>query len=190
MAQKNNLKDKAVNCTFESRRPTDGTEQPCLFDINVVMEGTPCSPDENFGFPTGKPCILLKLNKIFNWQPKPFANSEFREGDTDQGDPRKDVPEALKKMVRQWEETGTPEQKAFVGRTVWVHCEGENPADREAIGPIDYYPAPGWPDYYFPYKKNEFYLQPIVFAHFQNPQSKLKKLKHIGNSLYIKGALF
>ena len=35
---------------------------------------------------------------------------------------------------------------------VWVSCRGENPADQEYIGPLNYYPWRGFPGYYFPYR--------------------------------------
>ena len=35
---------------------------------------------------------------------------------------------------------------------VWIDCHGENPADIEALGPIEYFPkSRGFPEYYFPY---------------------------------------
>jgi hypothetical protein len=59
---------------------------------------------------------------------------------------------------------------------VWVSCQGENPADRENIGPIQYLPYRGFPGYYFPYTNQEGYLSPLVAVHFQRPKSKFKAL--------------
>lgn len=56
--------------------------------------------------------------------------------------------------------------------TVWLSCEGENPADQENIGPIDYYPRQGFPGYYFPYENSEGYLSPLVAIHFTKPTRK------------------
>lgn len=56
--------------------------------------------------------------------------------------------------------------------TVWVTCEGENPADIENIGPIEYYPRQGFPGYYFPYENSEGYLSPLVAVHFMKPVRK------------------
>lgn len=56
--------------------------------------------------------------------------------------------------------------------TVWVSCEGENPADVENIGPIEYYPRQGFPGYYFPYENSEGYLSPLVAVHFTKPVRK------------------
>lgn len=53
--------------------------------------------------------------------------------------------------------------------TIWVSCEGENPADLENIGPVKYFPRRGFPGYYFPYQNSEGYLSPLVAVHFERP---------------------
>ena len=55
---------------------------------------------------------------------------------------------------------------------IWFSCEGENPADRENIGPIKYYPDPGVPTFFYPYKNQDGYHSPAVFAHFEDPKRK------------------
>ena len=66
-------------------------------------------------------------------------------------------------------EDANPER---AGHMVWMSCEGENPADVENIGKINYYPQMGIPTYYFPYKNQIGYKSPIMFAHLENPKSK------------------
>lgn len=56
---------------------------------------------------------------------------------------------------------------------VWISCEGENPADVENIGSVDYSPRRGFPAYYFPYLNQEDYLPPLVAVHFEKPKRKL-----------------
>lgn len=56
--------------------------------------------------------------------------------------------------------------------TVWVSCEGENPADVENIGSIQYFPRRGFPSYYFPYKNIDGYLQPIIAVWFEKPAGR------------------
>lgn len=56
--------------------------------------------------------------------------------------------------------------------TIWVSCEGENPADQENIGPINYLPRRGFPGYFYPYENSEGYLSPLVAVHFVRPRSK------------------
>jgi sodium/potassium-transporting ATPase subunit beta len=53
--------------------------------------------------------------------------------------------------------------------TIWVSCEGENPADIENVGKIAYYPRRGFPGYYYPYENSEGYLSPLVAVHFERP---------------------
>ena len=53
---------------------------------------------------------------------------------------------------------------------IWISCKGENPADQEYIGPLQYSPWRGFPDYYFPYRNTPGYLSPIVAIEFTNPQ--------------------
>lgn len=56
-----------------------------------------------------------------------------------------------------------------------MSCEGENPADVENIGPIEYYPRRGFPGYYYPYENSEGYLSPLVAVHFARPVRKYIK---------------
>lgn len=56
---------------------------------------------------------------------------------------------------------------------MWVNCEGENPADVENIGPINYYPLRGFPGYYFPFRNEEGYLSPLVAVNFEQPKRKI-----------------
>lgn len=34
----------------------------------------PCSPKNSFGYNNSQPCIFLKLNKIYGWQPEFYDN--------------------------------------------------------------------------------------------------------------------
>lgn len=55
-----------------------------------------------------------------------------------------------------------------------MSCEGENPADVEFIGEIEYYPRQGFPGYFFPYENSEGYLSPLVAVVFKQPKSKIR----------------
>ena len=55
---------------------------------------------------------------------------------------------------------------------MWVECHGENPADKENIGPLVYHPDQGLSKNYYPYKNQEGYVSPAIFVEFSNPQSK------------------
>lgn len=58
--------------------------------------------------------------------------------------------------------------------TIWVSCEGENPADVENIGPIQYFPRRGFPGYYFPFTNTPGYLSPLVAVFFEKPKCKFQ----------------
>lgn len=61
-------------------------------------------------------------------------------------------------------------------KDVRVRCYGENEADAETLGTIQYYPGSEdekgtygiIPGYYFPFLNQPDYLSPLVFAHFVN----------------------
>ena len=57
---------------------------------------------------------------------------------------------------------------------VWVDCHGENPADRENMGPLVYHPDQGLSKNYYPYMNQEGYVSPAIFVEFANPQSEKK----------------
>lgn len=67
---------------------------------------------------------------------------------------------------------------------VWVSCEGESPADVENIGPIEYYPKPGLPGYFFPYENSEGYLSPLVAVKFLHPRSEYYLLTVTLNTIF------
>ncbi|KAL1458521.1 hypothetical protein WDU94_008663 [Cyamophila willieti] len=55
--------------------------------------------------------------------------------------------------------------------TVWVSCEGENPADIENLGNIQYHPNQGFPGYFFPFENSEGYLSPLVAINIPRPRT-------------------
>ena len=58
-------------------------------------------------------------------------------------------------------------------QNVWITCEGENPNDFENIGQVNYYPHPGMPVYYYPFKNQAGYQAPLVAVEFASVKSKL-----------------
>lgn len=148
-----------TDCTWESLKEEKfkpGASQYCKIDKSQFLKET-CTREKNYGFPEGSPCILLKLNKIYGWKPKPYKNHTYIPSE---------APKQLKDFAIKWE-TEHPDR---VGHMIWLSCEGENPADIENVGPINYYPHPGIPTFYFPYKNQIGYKSPIVFAHLEKPK--------------------
>ena len=48
-----------------------------------------CTLAKNFGYPEGSPCILIKLNKIYNWYPEPYEVDYLPE----------DLPEVIRDKI-------------------------------------------------------------------------------------------
>lgn len=124
----------------------------CAVDINSKAWG-PCVEKEKYGFTSSSPCIFLKLNRIYGWVPEYYNDTKNLPSE---------MPESLKNHIRSINDT-----KEL--NTIWVSCYGEAPADRENVGPIQYYPRQGFPGYYYPYKNVEGYLSPLVAIHLQRP---------------------
>jgi len=146
-----------VDCGYQASNRA-GDKQICKINSEELFQGD-CTKDKAYGYREGKPCILLKLNKIFGWLPDYYNIS-----DTDKPVPET-VPQALRDKMKENEEKGTPE----LNKRVWLECKGENPADVENAGSIKYYPDQGFSANYFPYKNQPGYLSPAVFIQLENP---------------------
>lgn len=141
---------QAVNCDYSDQ--PENPDRVCKVDVS---NWTPCVKESKYNYDKGAPCIFLKLNKIFDWAPQFYNDTEKLP---------KNMPQDLKEHIN-GEKSHNP--KAL--NTVWVSCEGENPADVENIGSIQYIPRRGFPGYYFPYKNQKGYLQPIIAIWFEKP---------------------
>jgi len=119
----------------------------CPVDYETLTEQ--CNEKNSYGFTDGQPCILLKLNRIYGWTPQPYKPDDTN------------IPEEIKDAIT-----------ADSGM-IQIKCMGENPADVDSIGNVTYYPQQGFPLLYFPYKKQEGYLSPLVFAKFVNTSKYL-----------------
>jgi len=130
--------------------------------------GTECSTYP-YGYDKGKPCVYLKLNKIFDLKNTAYTVAEL------------DDPKLLPSMTPPMPETLKAHIKAAADKDqVWVECHGEYPADKEGLGTIDYFPkAQGFPAKYFPYmgKTEPPYQSPLIAVQFAN--AKHNQLLHI-----------
>ena len=116
----------------------------------------------------GKPCILVKLNRIYGWVPEPYSIDEIRNHTR--------MPLALKNDIE-----AIYEEKCVQGgfrpdqgpcpymNMIWLHCDGEDDPDIENIGPVTYTPFRGFPGYFYPYRNQRGYLSPIVMVQLKNP---------------------
>jgi sodium/potassium-transporting ATPase subunit beta len=169
---KNTSSGNGEQCSFKNdKRATEDTF--CFVDIDK-MKGCVATAQDKYGYTGGisKPCVLIKLNKIYGWKPEPYKT----ERDLKLAEERK-MPKDLIERIRNLQSNDSSEFDKRELDTVWVSCEGENPADKENMGPINFYAPgierenfPGIPGYYFPYLKQNGYHAPFVFVRFENPQ--------------------
>ncbi|CAG5048122.1 unnamed protein product [Parnassius apollo] len=122
----------------------------CAF--NTTQLG-PCSKANNYGYPARTPCLIIKLNKIFDWNPNFYDDPD-------------ELPHEMPLEIKNYINTTTKPQER---RKVWVSCKGERPADVEALGPLKYWPYPGLPETYFPYDNTPGYLSPLVAVQLLKP---------------------
>ncbi|CAH2105100.1 unnamed protein product [Euphydryas editha] len=122
----------------------------CSFDIKQLG---PCSRENYYGYRNRTPCIIIKLNRIFDWNPKLIDDPENLPPD---------MPTDLKNHINS---TTLPKER----RNIWVSCKGERPADVDALGPLKYWPYPGLSEIYFPYDNTPGYLSPLVAVQLLNP---------------------
>merc|ERR1712080_704659 len=76
-----------------------------------------------------------------------------------------DVPDPIREEFRR----NVEKNQTALNNKVWIHCQGENPGDRENLGHINYYPGRGFSANFYPYLNQEGYLAPRVFVQLENP---------------------
>lgn len=135
------------DCKLSNNKKARTDDTACPVDYSELTKK--CNEANDFGFTEKppKPCVLLKLNRIYGWMPQPYA----------------DGAENRPKIMGDHVEGIVP-----------IKCIGENAADNDHMGLVEYYPQAGFPLLYFPYKKQENYMSPLVFARFTNAT------KHLG----------
>ena len=147
--QTNTFNDKnIINCPVDHEPNADTV---CRFDLRENLQGCAAQGKDHFGYSSGRPCLYLKLNRIVGVPNQPYNDSNNLP---------KEMPEELKMHI------GKQRDK----NQVWVHCQGENAADREIVnGNIEYFPKTrGFPAKYFPYKGQLYYQSPVVAIRLKN----------------------
>ncbi|KAK9510374.1 hypothetical protein O3M35_005174 [Rhynocoris fuscipes] len=149
-------KTKAVRqiCDYDTP-PTEG--KVCNVDVNSEAWGK-CTKNKNYGYSSSSPCVFLKLNRIYGWVPEYYNDSNNLP---------EEMPNELKSHIRR---IAKIDKKQL--NTIWVSCHGEGAVDNESIGPVEYYPQPGFAGYYYPFLNDVGYLSPIVAVHFKRPACK------------------
>jgi len=161
------IKDYENETNWRTKHATDdcgdlavnapGTKKICKVKSEELLnpKGN-CTRENNYGFKEGRPCILLKLNRIIGWVPEPFDPEYLPD----------ELPDHLKEQIKKNKDEGNE----ALNKRVWIDCQGENPADRENLGPVVYHPTNGISENYFPYLNQEGYLSPAIFVEFTDPK--------------------
>ncbi|XP_022623668.1 sodium/potassium-transporting ATPase subunit beta-1 [Seriola dumerili] len=121
-----------------------GQRSACRFSRSLLGI---CSgiTDKTYGFKDGRPCIIVKLNRIVNFRPRAPADNQS-------------LPEAL--------------QGKLPPNLIPIHCKNKREEDASKIGEIKYFGmGEGFPLQYYPYYGKLLhpqYLQPLVAIQFSN----------------------
>lgn len=83
-------------------------------DIETDLKS--CSPSNQYGYKNNKPCVLLKLNRIFKWTPDVYNFTELPE----------DMPESLKNHISSLSDIEVPKalfsyQNLIITRIKWIN---------------------------------------------------------------------
>lgn len=135
------------NRKFCSYNRTRNPEQVCAVDMDTFG---PCSPNNNYGYLNGSPCVFLKLNRIYNWVPEYYDNVNQLPDD---------MPADLKEHINKTKESERQQ--------IWISCNGQHSLDKENMGEIAFYPSRGFDAFYYPYMKQPGYLSPLIAVQFK-----------------------
>ncbi|XP_070817817.1 sodium/potassium-transporting ATPase subunit beta-1a [Chaetodon trifascialis] len=121
-----------------------GQRKACRFPRSLLGS---CSgeSDPYFGFKEGKPCIIVKLNRIVNFRPRAPSSNDSLPG---------------------------PLQAKAQPNLIPIFCKNKRDEDEDKIGEIKYFGlGEGFPLQYYPYYGKLLhpqYLQPLVAIQFSN----------------------
>jgi len=124
----------------------------CAFNISVM--GSECSSSNLFGYASGKPCVMLRINKIYEWDPTPYLFDNTTKPEI--GSKQYEFNQLQLKNLT----------SNYYNQTIPVSCEGENDGDVDNIISVQFYPENGFPATYFPYENQPNYQPPAVMAQF------------------------
>lgn len=156
---------KQKYCDFNT---TLGINEVCAVGIEHFAN---CTPKHSYGYLNAAPCIFLKLNKIFDWEPEYYDNiNELPE----------EMPQDLKDHIKK---LPVAERKQ-----VWISCKGQHDYDDENVGPIEYVPSRGFPSYFYPYRNVQDYLSPLVAVRF--PRPKVSELVSVECRAWAKNIIY
>ncbi|NWW00037.1 AT1B1 ATPase, partial [Machaerirhynchus nigripectus] len=132
---------------YKERGPyndAQGQKKVCKFK-REWLENCSGLNDPTYGYKDGKPCILVKLNRIIGFKPQAINESL--------------PPEVMAK---------------YSPNLIPVHCVAKREEDADKVGTVEYYGMGGYPGFglqYYPYYGKLLqprYLQPLVAVQFTN----------------------
>ncbi|KAI3385218.1 hypothetical protein SNEBB_001960 [Seison nebaliae] len=132
--------------------------QSCRFDVSILYnqdKNQECSKVGSYGYMNGRPCVIVKLNKVYDWYPIAYSSKD-------------EVPYEVRDH---WSE----ERKNFI----LVKCFGQHPVDRDMIKRLVYFSmlndenVGGIPFHYYPYRNEVGYQQPLVLVKLEMIESNI-----------------
>jgi len=151
----------------EKRMPGDINN--CKFDFSTLGE---CK-DYPHGFVNNgkeniEPCVFLKLNKIFGWEPEPLNYTEALA--------EEDMTTELKNIIKDEEDKNQ----------IWFDCRGRFPADSEALKMTFFPKSQGIPLKYFPFQGG-YYEPPLVAVKIHLNEANVGQLIHVECRAWYEG---
>lgn len=146
-----NTTDNMIDCVDDSFAPPG---KFCKFDWSKVP--AECREENDFGYHDGKPCLMLRVNRIFDWEPVPYTDEDLKSN-------------KLPLIVKENYEKNKGGQQL-----IYLTCTPDNPSNAGNLGEIKYYPEQGVRFHHYPYTNQEGYLSPFVFVQFANMKSNVK----------------
>ncbi|CRK99115.1 CLUMA_CG012158, isoform A [Clunio marinus] len=146
-----NPPNNTVECNFEQELTSN---QSCNVDL---QQFEPCINTHNT-YAKASPCVFIKFNKVFDWLPQYYENLNETEFGTD--------------FTNKIENNFAKYHPEYL-QTVWVHCTGRTEMDTNLLGDVNYIPWMGFPGYFFPYKGQESYMEPLIAIQFTNPRVRI-----------------
>jgi len=145
------------DCDYGIEAPKD---KPCRFPVKLQS----CSPQSSFGFKDNKPCVFLKMNKIFGWTPEPYTKEAIEKNEME-------MPEDLKMAILNLNNT------LMINGNVWVSCTAQAESEAAQNITMNFDGHIGFPNYYFPYENQPEFQTPFVAIQVSNlPKGVIVKM--------------
>lgn len=163
---KKNKDVKYVDCDISKKAGKDEVCRP----YGDVADWGECTVADNFGYMLGRPCVLVRLNRIIDWTANTEKNYTLSKAFKDANISMDELPK-----------NHVPDLKD-IPKYIWIKCFGEHTVDKALIGDLKYFPHRDntgagsltrppltIPFSFFPYRSQKGYLDPFIMVQFLNP---------------------